>query len=88
MFTLKKGGLIISLHPNSEVRTEKTLLSKLNRYRNVVKSSGSNMMEIAKLPEQKTVIPHVSFSFPLEQMAAAHLQIKTGRTKGKLVVTL
>ena len=56
LFTLKKGEVIVSLHPIGEVRTEKTTLSTLKGYRIVVKSSGADMMEITKLLQQKTVI--------------------------------
>ena len=32
--------------------------------------------------------PHVSKIFPFENIADAHLQIESGRTVGKIVVTL
>ncbi|CAN5653184.1 NADP-dependent oxidoreductase [soil metagenome] len=88
LFSLKKDGLIISLHPISEEQAGKTKFHRLNGYSIVVTSNGADMAEIAKLLLQKKVIPHISFSFPFEQMAAAHVQIETGRTKGKVVVTL
>lgn len=38
--------------------------------------------------ENGTLKPHISVTFPFDQMAEAHKQIESGRTVGKAVVTL
>jgi NADPH:quinone reductase-like Zn-dependent oxidoreductase len=54
----------------------------------LVESSGENMKSIARLLEQETLKSHVSASFDFTDMDKAHLQVETGRTVGKVVVTL
>lgn len=88
LLSLKKGGLIISLHPLSEAQLEKTKLSGITGYRIIVTSNGDDMHEIAGLLQKKIVVSHVSHSFTFDQMADAHLQVESGRTKGKVVVTV
>jgi len=46
------------------------------------------MKQIAHLLETGAIKPHVSKTFPFEQMREAHLEQETGRTVGKIVVTL
>ena len=88
LLTLRKGGLIISLHTISASQIEKTKLSGVIGYRIIVNSNGTDMQEIAKLLQRKKLISHISHLFPFHQMAEAHLQVETGRTKGKVVVTI
>jgi NADPH:quinone reductase-like Zn-dependent oxidoreductase len=88
LLTLKKDGLIITLHPLSNEQQEKTKSLELTGYRIVVSSNGRDMNKIANLLQQKKIISHVSHSFPFNQMADAHLQIESGRTRGKVVVKL
>jgi NADPH:quinone reductase-like Zn-dependent oxidoreductase len=88
LLTLNKGGLIISLHPISDAQSENTKLSGIIGYRIIVTSNGDDMQEIAGLLQKKLVVSHVSYTFPFDQMADAHLQVETGRTKGKVVVTI
>jgi len=54
----------------------------------VVTSDGENMKEIANLMNLKKVNSHISFIFPFEEIAAAHVQLESERTKGKVVVTI
>ncbi len=53
-----------------------------------VYSSGRDMQKIASLLENGILKPHISHVFGFDEMAKAHLQIETGRTVGKIVVTL
>jgi NADPH:quinone reductase-like Zn-dependent oxidoreductase len=45
------------------------------------------MEQLAELLEAGTIKPHVSKEFSFDNIAEAHAQIETGRTKGKIVVT-
>ena len=53
-----------------------------------VYSSGRDMGIIASLLEQGIIKPHISHVFGFDEMAKAHLQLETGRTVGKVVVSL
>ena len=43
---------------------------------------------LAELVEQGALRPHVSQTFPLEQAARAHELSETGRTQGKIVLSV
>lgn len=85
----KEGGSIISIPTglNEEV-TSKAESKGVKGYFILVQSSGEDMKHIASLLESGAVKPHVSKIFPFEQMREAHLEQETGRTVGKIVVTL
>ncbi|WP_326984242.1 NADP-dependent oxidoreductase [Chryseobacterium sp. MYb264] len=85
----KEGGSIISIPTglNEEV-TSKAQSKGVKGYFILVQSSGEDMKQIASLLERRAVKPHVSKIFPFEQMREAHLEQETGRTVGKIVVTL
>jgi len=44
------------------------------------------LKEVADLLEKGMIRSFVSKVFPFDEIRAAHLQIETGRTKGKIVV--
>jgi len=85
----KGGGSIISIPTglNEEV-TSKAQAKGVKGYFILVQSSGEDMKQIAHLLETGAIKPHVSKTFPFEQMREAHLEQETGRTVGKIVVTL
>lgn len=85
----KEGGSIISIPTglNEEV-TSKAESKGVKGYFILVQSSGEDMKRIASLLESGAVKSHVSKTFPFEQMREAHLEQETGRTVGKIVVTL
>lgn len=85
----KEGGSIISIPTGlNEDVTSKAESKGVKGYFILVQSSGEDMKQIASLLESGAVKPHVSRSFPFEQMRAAHLEQETGRTVGKIVITL
>ncbi len=85
----KEGGSIISIPTGlNEQVTSKAESKGVKGYFILVQSSGEDMKQIASLLESGAVKPHVSKSFPFEQMREAHLEQETGRTVGKIVVTL
>lgn len=85
----KEGGSIISIPTGlNEQVTSKAESKGVKGYFILVQSSGEDMYQIASLLESGAVKPHVSKIFPFEQMREAHLEQETGRTVGKIVVTL
>jgi NADPH:quinone reductase-like Zn-dependent oxidoreductase len=87
---VKDGGKIVSL-PTHQFPEN---LQSEGDQRNVelefvlVQSSGEDMNTLKRMLEADELKPHVSKIFPFEKMADAHLQIESGRTVGKIVVTL
>jgi NADPH:quinone reductase-like Zn-dependent oxidoreductase len=86
---VKKGGTVIML-PSffKEQIAEKSKARGVNGFYFSVKSNGDDMKQIAGLLEKGIIKSHVSKIYPFEKMADAHLQIETGRTVGKIVVTI
>lgn len=85
----KKGGTVISIPSGiSETITEKAKAKGINGYFFLVESNGDDMKQLAKWLEQGIIKSHVSQVFPFDEMAAAHQQIASGRTRGKVVVTV
>lgn len=87
---LKDGGTIVSL-PTHEFSKE---LKAVAEPRNIklefvlVTSNGDDMNTLKEQLNSGKLKPHVSVTFPFEQMAEAHKQIETGHTVGKALVTL
>lgn len=86
---IKKGGSIISIPSglNADVM-EKAKALGINGYQFLVTSNGDDMEVIAKQLDNGSLRSHVSKTFPFDNMAEAHLQIESGRTVGKIIVTL
>ncbi len=53
-----------------------------------VRPDGAGLRHLAELMRAGAIRPHVSHTFPLEQIAAAHRQSQTKRTVGKIAVTI
>lgn len=87
--TLKSGGTLISIVGGVKDHLNQLLQEKNILARNyLVQSNGEDMAELAALLQQGIVIPTVSHRFSFEQIPAAHRQIETGKTRGKVVVFL
>lgn len=86
---IKKGGTLISIPSGlNEAVAEKAKAAGVNGYFFLVESSGDDMKELAKLLEKGIVKSFVSQTYPFSEMDKAHKQIETGKTKGKIVITL
>ena len=87
---VKEGGSIICLLANHV--TEEVLGQAGKRHINVspllVQSNGKDMNTLANMLENGTLKPHVSKTFSFDGMDKAHLQLESGRTVGKVVVTV
>jgi NADPH:quinone reductase-like Zn-dependent oxidoreductase len=83
---LKKGGTLISTTGLSDATKEKAKARGIFALGMHVQSAGEDMQHIAQLLEEGELRSEVSKVFPLAQMGDAHLQVETGRTRGKVVV--
>jgi NADPH:quinone reductase-like Zn-dependent oxidoreductase len=87
--TIKKGGTIISITSGlNESVKEKAEALGIHGFNTRVKPDGTNMQEIADLLERKKLKSHIYKIFPFDQMADAHLQVESGRTVGKVSLTV
>lgn len=87
--TMKQNGLIISIPSGAaEAVTEKAKAEGLNGQRFMVRSNGKHMREIASLLETGKVVSYISKVYRFDGIPEAHLQIETGKTRGKVVVTV
>jgi NADPH:quinone reductase-like Zn-dependent oxidoreductase len=86
---IKNGGKIISIVSqfNDEIK-EKAKIKNIAGGFYLVHSNGKDMKLIADLMKSGDIKSHVSKIYPFEQMSAAHLQVETGRTVGKVVISL
>ena len=84
----KPGGTLISLLGFNEALKEKAKSKGVNGYSILVSSNGDDMSVIAEYLEKGFIKSHVSATFPFEDIGAAHLQVESGHTVGKVVVTL
>lgn len=86
---LKPGGIIICIPSGtSETIAEKAREKGMTGSHFFVQSNGKNMKEISDLLEKGSVKSFISKTFSFDDIQAAHLQIETGRTKGKIVLIL
>ena len=86
---IKKGGSIISIPSGlNDAVIEKAKALVINGYQFMVTSNGTDMEALAGQLEPGKLKSHVSKVFSFDEMAEAHLHIESGRTVGKIVVTL
>jgi len=85
----KPGGTLISIPSGlNEVVTEKSAAKGVNGYFFMVQSSGEDMAQIGSMLKKGILKAHVSETFPFEDIQKAHLHVESGRTVGKIVVTI
>lgn len=84
---LKEGGKIISILGGAkEAVQEEAKKRNIEAKSYLVHSSGEDQAKIADLLSQGRVQAHVSHVYDFEDMAKAHQQIETRKTRGKVVV--
>jgi NADPH:quinone reductase-like Zn-dependent oxidoreductase len=83
---LRKGGTLIRINGLSDATKERANSRGIFALGMHVQSAGEDMQHIAQLLEEGEIRSEVSHVFPFGKMGDAHLQIETGRTKGKVVV--
>ncbi len=87
---LKEGGAVVSLPTpefSEEVKQEAEN-RKVNIAFHMVQSNGKDMNTLKELLANGSIRAHVSKTFPFTEVAKAHLELETGRTVGKVVVTV
>jgi NADPH:quinone reductase-like Zn-dependent oxidoreductase len=86
---IKPGGSIVSILGGATPEVvEKAKAKNIRCSAFLVQSNGEDMKQIATLIGQKAITPHVSKIFPFEKMTEAHNHVDSGRTVGKVVVTV
>ena len=87
---VKPGGKIVSLptHAFTEELQAVADAAGVTLEFVLVTSNGEDMNTLKNLIESGVVKPHVLKTFPFEQLGDAHKQIESGRTVGKVVVTV
>jgi len=85
----KKGGTVISIPSGlNETVVEKAKAKGVNGYFFLVQSNGEDMQQIAALLEKGILKSTVSKTFPFDQIGQAHLAVESGRTIGKIVISV
>ena len=86
MACLKPGGTLVWLHaapiPKGPGRADIKVVNAL------VKGGRDAVERVGQLAADGTLKPHVSATFPLERAAEAFAMLETGRTRGKIVLTV
>lgn len=86
---LKKGGRLVAIAGGiTDELLQKAKENDIAASAYLVHSNGDDMEQIAELLEAGTLKSHVSREFSFEEIAEAHQQIETGKTRGKIVVVL
>ncbi|HEY1113798.1 MAG TPA: NADP-dependent oxidoreductase [Chitinophagaceae bacterium] len=86
---LRPGGTLVSIvggvkdHLKPEAEERKVVAKNY-----LVHSSGADMARLAELLQAGSLKPFISHHFTFEDIARAHAQIETGKTRGKVVVVL
>ncbi|MFN0012734.1 MAG: NADP-dependent oxidoreductase [Phycisphaerales bacterium] len=83
---LKPGGFLVSIvGPPDQAKLQARGATGAGI---LVKPSGKQLAELAAFIDTGKVKPHVSATFPLADIAKAFEQSQTGRTRGKIVLTV
>ncbi|WP_406463698.1 NADP-dependent oxidoreductase [Streptomyces sp. NBC_00111] len=85
---LRPGGVVVSLLPGAEDTQAAAEKAQARAVTLLVEHDRSGMLAIADLVERGRLRAHVSGTFPLAEGARAHALGETGRTTGKLVLTV
>jgi NADPH:quinone reductase-like Zn-dependent oxidoreductase len=87
--TLREGGLLVTILPIGlpELLAEAGRLG-VRATGMIVEADHAGMAAIARLVEDGTLRVTVADTFPLSEAAKAHASLETGRTTGKLVLTV
>lgn len=85
----RAGSTVISIPSGlSETVTEKAKAKGVNGYFFLVESNGDDMAVIADWLQKGILKSYVAQVFGFEEMGKAHEQVESGRTAGKVIVTL
>ncbi|MQM24481.1 NADP-dependent oxidoreductase [Glycomyces albidus] len=82
---LKDGGYLMSVIPGDLPAAEQ---ERVRAGFVLVEPDWSGMRALSALIEAGRLRPHVAETYPLEEVAKAHESLQTGRTTGKIVLTV
>ncbi|WP_254068400.1 NADP-dependent oxidoreductase [Streptomyces sp. TM32] len=85
---LRPGGVLVSLLPVAEDTPAAAEKAQVRAVNLLVEHDQAGMRAIAELADRGKLRAHVSGTFPLAEGAQAHVLGQTGRTTGKLVITV
>ncbi|MEV5498642.1 NADP-dependent oxidoreductase [Nonomuraea fuscirosea] len=85
---LRPGGILISLVPGADDTPAAAEKAQVLTATLIVEHDQAVMRAIADLAARGRLRPHISATFPLAEGARAHALGETGRTTGKLVLTV
>ncbi|WP_346165193.1 NADP-dependent oxidoreductase [Streptomyces javensis] len=85
---LRPGGTLVTLLPGAEDTRVVAEKAQVRAVHLAVEHDHAGMRAIAELVERGRLRAHVSGTFPLAEGAQAHVLGETGRTTGKLVITV
>lgn len=85
---LRPGGVLVSLVPGAEDTQAVAQKAQIRAVTLIVEHDQAGMRAIAELVDRGSLRAHVSGIFPLAEGARAHALGETGRTTGKLVLTM
>ncbi len=89
LWVIRDGGILISLPaPLDESIVAKAAERNIDASFILVASQQKDIQTIAGFLADGTLKPHVSQTFSFDELAASHTAIESGRTVGKIVVTL
>jgi NADPH:quinone reductase-like Zn-dependent oxidoreductase len=86
MACLKPGGTLVWL--NAAPLPETPPRPDIKVVHAIVKAARAQMERVGQLAAEGTLKPHVTATFPLERAAEAYGMVATGRTRGKIVLTV
>ncbi|MFM9592201.1 NADP-dependent oxidoreductase [Streptomyces scabiei] len=86
---LRKGGVLVTILPHGDEEDRKRAEKLGVRLEPMlVEADHAGMRAIAALVEEGRLRPHIDATFPLAEAAEAHALGETGRTTGKIVLTV
>lgn len=85
---LRPGGVVVSLLPVAADTLAAAEKAQARAVVLLVEHDHAGMRAVAELVDRGRLRPHVSGTFPLAEGARAHVLAETGRTTGKLVITV
>ncbi len=86
---VRDGGKIITLLPSpDEALVEKAKERRIALSFGGMRHSAKDLAALADLLSSGTLTPHISATYSFAEMPQAHTQLESGRTVGKVVVTL
>jgi len=86
MKCLKPGGTLVWL--NAAPIPEGAARSDIKVVHALVKAARPQMERVGQLASEGVLRPHVTATFPLDRAAEAYAMVGTGRTRGKVVLTV